>query len=447
MADLSNARSVNYVQQLKGSFIFKAFSILATFLAVPIMIKYLGHEMFGVWSTMLTLVTWVMLFDLGIGNGLKNKMTESLASGDSKSAREYISTAYIIIGLISAALFFIVFTVSYLVSWQSIFNTTTLAEDLLRSSVLCLSFFIFFNFWIGLVAQIYHGLQKSSVVVFGQFFSNAVALAFIYFLYLYSEPSVLYMVVAHGSALVISNLALSLFLFVKHRNLIPLLIKPKVRKIKPLMGLGIQFFIIQLVVLVIFLSDKILITQIFGPELVTPYEVVYKLFSVFTVMHSIILVPLWPAYSDAYHKNEFNWIRQTLLKQIKNFSILTLLVIGMAGVGPLIVKLWIGEDFGLNYSLYLFMAMFVIVSMWSNVFAYFVNAIGALHVQLITAIIAAIINIPLSIYFAKALEMGLAGIVLGTITSLSLFAVFGALQVHKLIEKKYKITWRTKSQY
>lgn len=38
---------------------------------MPIMIKYLGAEQFGIWATMLTLITWVMLFDFGIGNGLK----------------------------------------------------------------------------------------------------------------------------------------------------------------------------------------------------------------------------------------------------------------------------------------------------------------------------------------------------------------------------------------
>ncbi|MBD3727262.1 MAG: oligosaccharide flippase family protein, partial [Moraxella osloensis] len=186
---LSKARSHNYFKQVKGSALYKVGAIGATFLAMPIMIKYLGVEHFGIWATMLTLITWVMLFDLGIGNGLKNKISESLAQDNPEQAAGYISTAYGLIGFISFALFTLFLMVSIWLPWQTIFNTQSISEADLKNAVNTLSFFIFFNFWISLVNQIYHGLQKSSVVVLGQFVSNTLALALVFLLYQFAESS------------------------------------------------------------------------------------------------------------------------------------------------------------------------------------------------------------------------------------------------------------------
>jgi len=309
---ISQARSNNYLKQIKGSALYKIGAILATFLAMPIMIKYLGAEQFGVWATMLALITWVMLFDLGIGNGLKNKVSESLAQNNDQQAAGYISTAYGLIGIISFLLFSLFLIASIWVPWQSVFNTQEISESMLKYSVITLSFFIFFNFWISLVNQVYHGLQKSSVVVLGQFLSNASALLLVFVLYKFTETSILKMVLAYGFSLVLANVLLSIALSKSHKGLRPTFAFFDKQKISPLLSLGIKFFVIQLAVLAIFMTDKMIITQFLGPEQVTPYEVLFKLFSVITVIHSLIIAPLWPAYSDAYVRGDLEWIRATM---------------------------------------------------------------------------------------------------------------------------------------
>lgn len=432
----TSARNQNYVRQLKGSVLYKIGAILATFLAMPIMIRYLGAERFGIWSTMLTLVTWVMLFDLGIGNGLKNKISENLAKNEEKEVFLYISTSYIVIGAVALVSFCAFFVASFYIPWPAVFNTKVVSTEDLRVSVIVLAIFIFSNFFLSLVNQIYHGLQKSSFVTLGQFFSNGIALALVYLLRLYYDASILGMVLAYGFSLVISNVALSLLIFKSNLNLRPSLKGFDTKKIKSLLSLGVKFFAIQIAVLVIFMTDRIIITQLLGPEQVTPYDVIFKLFSVFTILHGIILTPLWPAYSNAYMKNDFDWIESTLKIQIK----LAVVLWGGAAIlslaGPFIVKIWIGDDFFVNKSLYYLFFAFIVVSVWSNVFAYFVNAINRINVQLCTAIVAAIINIPMSIFFVKYLGFGLEGIVLATTLSLTVFALVGPIQVFRIVKKR-----------
>jgi len=434
---LSKARSYNYFKQVKGSALYKVGAIGATFLAMPIMIKYLGVEQFGIWATMLTLITWVMLFDLGIGNGLKNKVSESLAQENTEQAVGYISTAYGLIGAISFALFSLFLVASFWIPWQVVFNSQTISEANLRQAVITLSFFIFFNFWISLVNQIYHGLQKSSVVVLGQFISNALALSLVFLLYQFTQSSITLMVWSYGVSLVVANLVLSVSAFKAHKVLLPTCKGFDKKKVRPLFSLGLKFFIIQLAVLVIFMTDKILITQLLGPEHVTPYEVLFKLFSVFTVIHGLLLAPLWPAYSDAYQRGDLGWIRENIKQQIKIALSLFLGAFILALIGPIIVKLWIGDEIEASQTLYYLFAVFILFSVWSNVFAYFVNATNKLSIQLYTSFLAAVLNIPLSIYLASSLKLGLDGIILATIISLSFFAFFGPIQVFNILKEKY----------
>jgi O-antigen/teichoic acid export membrane protein len=97
----SQSRSTNYFKQVKNSFIYKGLSVACALLSIPLMIRYLGQEEFGVWSTLLSILTWVTFFDLGLGNGLRNKLAESLAKHKINQGKEFISSAYSLIGMTS----------------------------------------------------------------------------------------------------------------------------------------------------------------------------------------------------------------------------------------------------------------------------------------------------------------------------------------------------------
>ena len=116
-------RTQNYLRQIKGSFAFKLIALTASFLALPLMIQYLGPEQFGVWSTLLTVMTWLVFFDLGVGNGLRNMVAIALAQNDQADAAKFIASGYTIVGIISLVLWVFIFAISYFVPWQSFFNT------------------------------------------------------------------------------------------------------------------------------------------------------------------------------------------------------------------------------------------------------------------------------------------------------------------------------------
>jgi O-antigen/teichoic acid export membrane protein len=139
-------RSQNYILQVKSSILFKVLSVASSFLLIPLMIHYLGQEKFGVWSTLFSVLTWMTFFDLGLGNGLRNKLAESVAKGHEGDSKSYISSAYSLVGIVSSALFFIFAISAFVAPWQRIFNTTLITSDELSWTVLITSFFVALNF-------------------------------------------------------------------------------------------------------------------------------------------------------------------------------------------------------------------------------------------------------------------------------------------------------------
>ena len=419
------SRSLNYNIQIRWSVLFKVGTMLSYFLALPIMVAYLGAEQFGVWATMLTLVTWVMIFDLGVGNGLKNKIAENIAIKQMNKAQSYVSTAYGLTGGILLIIYVVLIVLCINMPMQKVFNTSLISEMQLKYSVSALLSFILLGFWLSLINQIYHGLQKSSYVSFGQFLSNFISLFLVSLLYFFFEPSLIFLVICYGISNLLSSLILTFIVQNNYPNLFPKIDDFDKNKIRALFTLGGKFFLVQIAFLVIFMTDKILITQYLGPEHVTDYETVFRLFSIFTVAQGLMLTPLWTAYTDAYHKKDFSWIRAKLIFQLKIVFMILLFAIILALIAPWIIDIWMLGEIKPDKSLIWMMVLFIFISTWNNVFAYYQNAVNDLNLQFFICLFIPFLNIALSIYFLLN-GFGTSSVVIASIVSLGFYSIFRA---------------------
>ncbi|OQX54102.1 MAG: polysaccharide biosynthesis protein, partial [Candidatus Cloacimonas sp. 4484_209] len=201
-------------------------------------------------------------------------------------------------------------------------------------------------------------------------------------------------------------------------------------------SLGIKFFIIQMAVLVIFATDNMIITQVLGPAEVTPYNVVFKLFSIIAIGHGIIVGPLWSAYTDAYAKTDIRWIRDTLRKTIMILIPIIISVLFLILFARDIINIWVGTNINFPDSLVIFMGIYTVIRIWNSSYSSLLNGIGRIKFQMYSAIIGGLINIPISVYFAKYLQMGMSGVILGTIVSLSFFAIIGPIESYYILNKR-----------
>lgn len=119
---IESSRTKNIAKHVSYSFLYKVGSVLANFLLVPLAINYLNSEKYGIWLTLSSVITW-FFFDLGLGNGLRNKFAEAKAKGDKHLAQAYVSSAYFTIGSISIILIGIFLFINPWIDWTTVFST------------------------------------------------------------------------------------------------------------------------------------------------------------------------------------------------------------------------------------------------------------------------------------------------------------------------------------
>jgi O-antigen/teichoic acid export membrane protein len=205
------------------------------------------------------------------------------------------------------------------------------------------------------------------------------------------------------------------------------------------MGLGINFFVIQIAALILFQTDNIIITQLFSPKEVTTFNIAFRLFSVIIMAFSIIITPLWSAFTEAYTNKDFQWIKTTLLKLKKLCMLLALLTVFVLLMSPLIFKWWMGDKVKIPFSLSIALSLYIIVCMWQNIHVYFLNGIGKIRLQLYLVIISGIINIPIAIILGK--WIGLPGITLSNVLVLAIMGIIFSVQVKKIVNNKATGVW------
>ena len=81
---------------------FKFGSILSNFLLIPITINYVSSPIYGIWMTLYSIISWLSIFDIGLGNGMRNYLTEAVSKGNYKEAQSYLSTTIVALTIMAS---------------------------------------------------------------------------------------------------------------------------------------------------------------------------------------------------------------------------------------------------------------------------------------------------------------------------------------------------------
>ena len=88
---------------------------------IPMLLTYLDKQLFGMWTTITVTVTWFTLFDFGIINGLVNAISEAYGRDDREIASGYVSTALIVLVMISVLTSIIAVLLAPHINWNQVF--------------------------------------------------------------------------------------------------------------------------------------------------------------------------------------------------------------------------------------------------------------------------------------------------------------------------------------
>ena len=435
-------RSLKAKKNIIISIFIKCISIVISFILIPLTLTYLSSEKYGIWITLNSIIGWFAFFDLGLGNGLRNKLAEALAKNDRGLARTYISTSYVLISLIIGIVYVVFLFVFPFINWTSILNSPVEMHTEISRLVFIVFSFFSLQFVIKLITMVLQADQKSAISAGVNTFASLLSLIIIFILTKTTHGSLLYLSVGVSIANLISPLIVTLWFFYKrYRDLIPSIKFVRLKYAKDLMGIGFLFFIMQFAALILFSTDNLIIAQLYGPEEVTPYNISFKYFSIIMMLFSIVTSPFWSAYTDAYHKNDFEWIQRITKKLIKLWCLLFFLVIIMILVANSFYKIWIGNKIKIPFILSISMAVWVLISTWTSIFGNFLSGVGKIRLSLYHSIIMIVVNIPLSIFLAKYLNLGSAGVIIGTCLCMLPQVFLHPIQYKKIITNKATGVW------
>lgn len=423
-------------------FVLHFFNFLALMALVPITIRYLGKNQYGIWLTLSSVFMWLGNLDFGIGNGLRNKLAESFAKEDYQAARKYLSTAYAVfaIGIFASLLIYLV--IHPIINWVFILNAGSYDVKSLNNFVLIVFVLFAFQFLLRLLTSLINADQKPALNGFITLCINILTLIIVIILYLVSQSSL------YAYGIVISIIPFTVLLVAsyilfrgRYKHIAPSLKQIDLKNSRNLVSLGLQFFIIQVSALIVFATDNLIITHLYNPSLVTIYNIAHKYFFLITLVFNVFLSPFWSAFTDAFVKNDFEWIKQVVKRLIQVWALLSFVTIIMIIVSDFVYRIWIGGNIQIPFSLSVAMGIFMIVSNWNNIFAFFINGVGKIRLQFYFSIFAAVINIPLSIFLAKGLNLGITGVITATIICIGFASIWAPIQYKKIITGTAQGIW------
>lgn len=412
----SNRLSAIQNKNIILGFLLKFIGIILNLLLIPLLIKFLGKTEYGVWVTVFSIVNWILTFDLGIGTGLRNKLTESLALDDYFASNKIISTSYIVISVLAVIMIFILFPLILFFNFQIILNYSDQGEYFLKIFIAYSVLFTVINFVLTLYKKLYLSVHKSYIVEFSNSIFILLYLVLVFSIIEFNcDRDLLMLIKIHGFSNIFISFVFTI-LFFKLNNKLKISFKFYEKKlVKPLFNLGGKFFLINICLIVILFTDNLIITNLLGPSFVSDYSVIQKIFQLFIVIFNVVIASSWGLYSKAIIDKDYVWISKNLIKM---HYYLFFFIIGAVIVFFFledILNIWIGKDVvNIPNGLALANLFYIISFSFANIYTYFINATGEINLQLKLFVLGAIINIPLSIILVEIFESS-TGVMVSTI--------------------------------
>ncbi|MBN2572600.1 MAG: MATE family efflux transporter [Ignavibacteriales bacterium] len=418
------------------------FNFIFTLVIVRLTLDYLGETDFGIWSVLNSILMWAVYLDFGLGNGLRNKLAEEFAHSNKTLAKVYVSTAYAIFSIAIFIVFIIFLVVFQWINWIAIFNAPIQLSDTIDKLVFYVFTFFAIQFVLKLITSIILADQKPAINGLFTFFINLLTIILVIILQKVTSSSLLLLGVGFSLIPIIVFGLANLYFFRKnYKEFAPSIKFVKWEYSKHITSLGFKFFVIQIATLIILATDNLIITQILGPESVSVYQVAFRYFSMVPLAFGIILTPMWSAYTEAYVKEDFVWIKNAIRKIIYIWFFLIFATFLMVLFSDFVYSLMTKDKFTIPFLLTISLAIYTVLNNWNNIFAYFINGVGKISLSFYFAIFTAIVKIPLSIYFALNLNLGISGVILATSACLIIGAIWTPIQLKKILNKTDKGIW------
>jgi O-antigen/teichoic acid export membrane protein len=405
-------------------------------ITVPLTLKYLGNERFGLWMTISSVLAMAAFADFGVGNGVLNTVAKAYGKDDDEGIRKAVSSGFAVLNTIAVILLLLFFAIYPLVSWGDFFRVVSpQAREEAGPALAVFAVCFALNISMDVVQRVQLGLQQGYRYGLWQLCGSLLGfIGVLSGIWLHVSLPVLVVAIAGAPILSTALNAMHFFGFVRPD------LRPRLRLvsrdvISQIARLGGLFFVLQLVVAVSFSADNFIIARTLGAVNVPEYSIPQRLFALVTMLSAMLITPLWPAYGESISRGDMTWVRRTL-----RTSLLTVLTISPVISASLLllssrlIHWWVGSRIHPPFFLLLGLAIWTVLSCFGDALGAFLNGAGVIRFQVMIASIFGAGCLVSKIFFVR--HYGVTGIPWATIiTYLLLNALPYVLYVPRLIKR------------
>ncbi len=440
---LKDSKNKNLVFNIVGTFGIKGVALLISLFSMPIYIRYFDNDIaLGVWFSFHSILNWILTFDLGIGNGLRNQLVPELNNGNTVKIKKLISSAYFMLGVVSLVIGALGVIAIRFVDLNAILNVSpdVISSETLFQSVSVVFLAVILKFFLNIITSIFYAMQKTALPNFITLFATISVLVF--------------MSVFNNQSVETKFLLLSYF------NLFsmcaPLIVatavvfltslkdaKPSLKSVdwnvgKSVVGLGGKFFVAQICLMLISSTNEILISTLVAPENAVDYQIYNRWFFMIITVFSLLIQPMWSSFSQAHAEGNYSWIKSTYKKFLAIAGFGSAGAVVLAAIFQIVVNIWLREDaITVNFGYGLCFAALITTNLFINSATCVANALNELKCQIIWTVIGAVLKVPLAILFVGLFNSWI-GVVLANLIALVPLLIFQTYDINKKLNQLIK---------
>ncbi|MGI5215894.1 lipopolysaccharide biosynthesis protein [Plantactinospora sp. CA-290183] len=358
--------------------------VLIPLVLIPVTLSYLGPDLYGLWMAVTALTAMAAFADLGLGNGLMTKLAPCYSTGDADRARRYVSSAYLVLTVISLATCALLWLLSGVVAWSSVLNAsgTVTASDARAVALVCLTAFVL-NIPLSLVIRVQYAYQqvgRSNIwQAVGSLSALPLALGAVH-----AGLSPVAVIAATVLGPVLVNAVNTGWTYARQMPEVgprPGSVDPELaRELLRLSGL---FFVLTIVWSVAMNADSLIVAHALGLDAVTGYAVPARLFNLLGFLVVLVNLPLWPANGDALARGHLDWVRRTTRRMtVISAGTVLLPAVVLVSAGDRLLAAWLPVPLGGDRWLLGGLAAWLVVLAVTSPIAMVQNAAGVVRPQL-----------------------------------------------------------------
>lgn len=411
-------------------------SLGVSLVSVPLTLKLLGKDSYGIWVAITAVLGWAGMADLGLGHGVTNRLSTLHGADDREGARRVLSSAAGMIGAISGGLLLLGALSLALLPWRSVLSAPASVGDGELVGAVGVSMALFL---VGFVqnpfTKVFAAYQEGYLLNYFNLASPLLTLGALGAC-AWLKPSMPWVVLALSGAPMLPMLAGLAYMFGWHRPWL----RPSRSSFdgglaRGLLNTGAAFLIPQIAAIGAWESDYLIVLKVLGPAAVATYATIFRLPSTFQGLLSMWLYPLWPAYAEAAARGDIVWVRERYKKSLVRTMGLSLAgAAGLLLLGRPVVSFWTRGQIEATTELLLPMAATLLVGSWCQVHAMALNGLGQLRGQAFYGSISAVINVILSLVLART--MGLPGVSWATSIATAVPGLLAYLELRRELNRR-----------